>query len=308
VGILAGTSLGDMLAKKQEVDLDPEKRAKMDILKAMYGDAGKLNQTDSPAVGAILGGDPAKMAEALVTAVGEYASKGKIEKLQTEITKAGTEVKVFSAAADNLDMVSKQGALQTAVADLNIQVAAFTFAKKNVAEKSEALMAKLAKGGKKGSDQAKVVLFLTDSDRFLAQVENAIGVGENQQANMKQAAEDRKNLRGTAAPYDADGKDRSTQHYYRCSITGKKPWHVSGTNYYQMTRMDVKFTDHDNMLDPNALNQGGAGTVEGVGGAADSVAGKIKVLKDARTKIKQLQKACQDALFGKGKGEAGING
>jgi hypothetical protein len=167
-------------------------------------------------------------------------------------------------------------------------------------------MALLAKGSKKGSDQAKVVLFLGDADRFLAQVQNAISVGENQQANMKLAAEERKALRGTAA--FEDGTDRDTQHYYRGQRLDKKPWYQRGDFYYRITKMDVKFTGHDNMLDPNFANQGGAGTVEGVGGAEDAVAMKIKTLRDAQAKVQKLQKACQDALFGAGKGEAGITG
>jgi hypothetical protein len=302
VGSLKGTSLGNMLEKKQDVDLDPEGRSKKAILKAMYGDAGKLDQTGS----AILSGDPSKMAEALVTAIGEYANKSKMEKLQTSITKAAAEVKVFSAAGEALDMIGKQDTLKSASDELSIEVKAFAFAKKDLAEKQDALMALLARGGKKGSNQAKVVLFLGDADRFLAQVQNAISVGENQQANMKQAAEDRKALRGTAA--FEDGTDRDTQHYYRGQKLGKKPWHHHGEFYYQITRMDVKFTAHDNMLDPNFANQGGAGTVEGAGGADDAVATKIKTLKDAQAKVQKLQKACQDALFGAGKGEAGING
>ena len=317
VGHLKGTALGDVISKQHDVDLGSEGSAgkqKLAILKGMYGDAGQLNQSDNAVVSSVLSGDPAKIAEQLVTLVGEHANKKKMEKLQTAITKSGAQAKVLQEAADSLSMDSTIDALNKAVGDLNIQVGALASAKRDMAVKSDALMAKLAagakdgKGGKKGSDQAKVVLFLADADRFLAQVENAISVGVNQQTNMEIAAKDRKKLRGTDAPYDADEEDRSTQHYYRCSVSGKKPWHEWGTNYYNITRMDVKFTGHDNVADPNVLNQGGAGTIEGVGGAADSVANKIQALKTAQAKVKKLQTACQDALFGKGKGEAGLNG
>lgn len=307
VGELHGTALGDILEQDQTVVTDPEKRSKLSILKGMYSDAGKLNASDNAIAGGILSGDPAKMAETLVTAIGEHANRKKIERLETMMTVATTQASVLTAASEKLDLVSKQGALETAAASLEVQVNAFAMAKKKVVEKRDALMEKLSKGGgKKGSDQAKIVVFLTDADRFLAQVDNAIGVGKNQQANMAQAADDRKSLRGTHAGLEGDG-DLNTQRYYQCTKLGKKPWNVSGDYWYSTPPVYVEF-NKTGFVDANAVTQGGAGTVEGVGGAGDSVAGKIKVLETWKAKIKQLQTACQDALFGKGKGEAGLNG
>jgi hypothetical protein len=43
---LQNTSLGDVLAKKQDVDLDPEGTSKLAIAKALYADAGKLAPGD----------------------------------------------------------------------------------------------------------------------------------------------------------------------------------------------------------------------------------------------------------------------
>ena len=44
------------------------------------------------------------------------------------------------------------------------------------------------------------------------------------------------------------------------------------------------------------------------GGKGSSRSDRDKTLKDAQAKVQKLQKACQDALFGAGKGEAGITG
>jgi hypothetical protein len=314
---LQGTSLGAVLGGQKDVDLDPEGTSKLAIAKSLYADAGKLTPGAIGDVdlggglklGDVMGGDPAKLAEGLVKAIGEYANKKKISSLEDDIAAKKAEVEAFSQAAGALDMASKAELLAGSADELAKEVKAFADTKRDLTEKADKLEAHLATQGKKGQDQAKGILFLTDADRFLAQAENAIDVGENQQANLQKAAEDRKSLRGTDANI-GDDKDRETQHYYKLSTLGPKPWNVSGKFYYRAERLDVKFTGSGatDPNDPNAWNQGGAGTVEGVGSADDAVANRIQQLKDWKTKVAALRTAVQDALFGKGKGAPIVNG
>ncbi len=279
------------------------------VAKAFYKDVdgvsqGELGKVDLGGIslGTIVGGDPAAIAEGLVKVIGQYCNKEKIANLQQTIASASAEEKTFSAAGEASAFAGHQTNMEAAASKLKTLVTAFDSAKQEMADAGEALMAELAKGGKKGKDQAKGVLFLTDADRFLAQVTNAITSGENQQANVIKAAEQRKGLRGTTSTIEAE-KDRKTQKYF----TGEKykvPGTIYGTNdAYRIHAVDVTFTGgswgtHDGIV------QGGAGTVEGGAGAADGVTGKLKILTDAKTQVANLQKKIQSVL---GTGGPGMN-
>ncbi len=263
----------------------PEDPSKAAILKAMGTDAASVLGD---------GGGPDKMAESLVKAIGEYANKDKIANLQQLIIKAAAEETTFNAAGDAQNMVGYQDQMDAAAKQLSLLIQTFASAKQELAEASQALMEELNKGGKKGKDQAKGVLFLTDADRFLAQVENAISVGKNQQENLKQAASDRKTLRGTTAAVEG-GQDSQSQYYFRCTKT-TVPGKIYGTNdLFKLDKVFVTFQDSGG-FGQNDINQGGAGTVEGTGSASDEVAKKIDVLTKAKDQVTVLQTKVQGAL------------
>jgi hypothetical protein len=182
-------------------------------------------------------------------------------------------------------------------------IKSFTGAKQEIAKASKALMDELTtKGGKKGKEQAKGVLFLTDADRFLAQVQNSISVGKNQQANLEQAKTDRQSLRGRTASVEG-GKDSQSQFYFRCTKS-TVPGKVWGTNnFFKLEKVFVTFQDSGSFGD-NDIVQGGAGSVEGTGSADDVVAKKIKTLTKAQEQVTQLQIKVQNAL---GMDAPGIN-
>jgi len=282
---------------------------KMKVAKAFYGDADKLSQgelgkTDlgGISVGTIVGGDPAAIAESLVTIIGNYCNKEKIANLQQTIATAAAEEKSFNAAGDAATFAGHQTTMEAAASKLKTLVSAFEGAKKEMSAAADALMAELNKGGKKGKDQAKGVLFLSDADRFLAQVTNAITSGENQQANVKSAADQRKSLRGTTNTIEAE-PDRATQKYY----TGEKfklPGKIYGTNdAWRIHAVDVTFGGgafgtYDGIV------QGGSGSVEGGAGAGEGIASKIKILRDAKAQVVKLQSSIQRVL---GTGGPGLN-
>jgi len=240
------------------------------------------------------GPGPDGMAEALVTAIGEYANRDKISNLQQSIAQAAAEEASFSAAAETQSMVGFQEQMEGAAGELSVLLAAFTSAKKEMAEAGQVLMEELNKAGPTGKNQARGVLFVTDADRFLAQAENAISVGKNQQANLKNAADDRKALRGTTAVLEG-GKDAAAQYYYRCHKTSV-PGMLWGTNNtYRLEKVFVTFQDSGG-FGVNDINQGGAGSVEGTGSAHDEVANKLETLESARTQVKELQAKVQGSL------------
>jgi hypothetical protein len=274
--------------------LTPEDPSKLELIKAMGEDGSKL-----------LGGEggPDKLAESLVKAIGEYANKDKIANLQQTIVKAEAEETTFKAAGAAQKMGGYQAQMQAAGQELSLEIQAFASAKQEMIEASQTLIAELNKEGPKGQDQAKGVLFLTDADRFLAQVQDAIAVGRNQQSNLRDAARDRKALRGTNAALEG-GKDSLTQYYYRV-IKITVPGRIYGTNdLYKLQRVDVTFQNTDLNPDYNNVVQGGAGSVEGVGSADDSVASKIEVLTKAQEQVKAFQTKIQTAL---GVGAPGLN-
>ena len=273
------------LATGGTVLVEGEATSKKALLGAMGTDLASL-------VGG--GGGPEDMAKALVTAIGEYANKDKISKLQAAITQAAAEEESFKVAGDASSFVGYQDQMDGASKDLANLLEAFGQAKREMSEASSELMAQLNKGGKKGKDQAKGVLFLADADKFLAQVNNAIAVGDNQQKNLAEAAKDRKALRGTTNTIENE-PDRQTQTYFRCHKT-TSPGMIYGTNdHFRLERVDVTFQNSGG-FGANDINQGGAGSVEGAGGAGDSVKTKLDVLKKAKDEVSKLQQKVQGSL------------
>lgn len=276
--------------KGQDV-LTPEAHSKAALAAAMGKDAASVFSS---------GGDPAT---ALVTAIGTYANKDKIGTLQAAITKAAAEEATFKVAGDALLMTGYQQTLEGQAGSLMVLQQAFVSAKQEVQAAGEDLMAVLNKGGAKGKKQARSVLFLTDADRFLAQVETAISSGKNQQSNLKGAAEDRRGLRGTSAALGEkgvgpNGEEAANQYYYRCSKIETKGV-IYGTNtQFKLDRVFVKFQDN------GTIHQGGKGTIEGAGSADDEVAVKIKTLEMAKKQVQALQSQVQSAL---GLGAPGLN-
>jgi len=288
-----------------------ESASKMAVAKSFYKDAdamsaGTLGKVDLGGIslGTIAGGDPAAIAEGLVKIIGEQVNKDKIVSLQQNIASAAAEEKTFNAAAAASTFSGLQSNMEAAAAKLSTLVATYQEAKAEMAAAGEALMAQLAKGGgKKGKDQSKAVLFLTDADRFLAQATNAITNGMNQQSNAKDAANDRKKLRGTTHTIEAE-PDRQIQKYWKATKT-KVPGKLWGTNdSFHLQSVDVTFTGSGSGFDYNDIVQGGKGTVEGTGGAEDGVAKKLETLTKAKTQIQELQKKVQAAL---GLGGPGLN-
>lgn len=280
--------------KGTNVDLAPEEASKAALAKAIGGDiAGVFGG----------GGGPDKMAEALVTAIGKYANREKIGKLQNEITKAASEEASFKAAGDGLAMVADQQELEAESKGLQTLQKSFVLAKAELRDAGEELMAALNKGGgAKGKQQARAVMFLTDADRFLAQVETAISAGKNQQENLKLAANDRKSLRGTSAANGeagVDGKEQATAKYYRCTELKTKGVLWGENTQYKLDRVWVQFNDN------GTLHQGGKGTIEGAGSVDDEVAHKIETLKAAKAQVQKLQSNLQSSL---GLGAPQING
>ncbi|CAN5309155.1 hypothetical protein BH11MYX1_BH11MYX1_08870 [soil metagenome] len=268
----------------------PEEHSKAALAVAMGKDAASVFGS---------GGDPAT---ALVTAIGQHANKGKIATLQAAITKAAAEEATFKAAGESLQMVGYQQTLEGEAGSLMVLQQAFVSAKLEVRAAGDDLMAVLNKGGAKGKKQARSVLFLTDADRFLAQVEMAISAGRNQQVNLKNAAADRRGLRGTSAANHEQGDDAGaeagSQYYYRCSRIESKGV-IYGTNTtYKLDRVFVRFQDN------GTLHQGGKGTIEGAGSADDEVALKITTLQTAKKQVQDLQTKIQTAL---GLGAPGLN-
>ena len=195
-------------------------------------------------------------------------------------------------AGDASNFAGYQEQMEGAAQDLVNLVEAFHSAKREMSEASDALIKALNASGKKGKDQAKGVMFLGDADTFLAQVGNAIATGENQQKNLKSAARDRKDLRGTSG---VEGEpDRKAQLYWRCQKTTTTGTFWNSTAF-KPERVFVTFTN-SGAMDWNALVQGGSGTVEGDGSADDIVARKIEQLKDKRTQVANLQAKVQKAL------------
>jgi hypothetical protein len=238
------------------------------------------------------GGGPAGLAEGLVKFIGDQVNKDKIAALQQAIIAKAAEEESFSIAGDASNFTGYQEQMEGASQDLVNLVEAFHAAKGEMTEASDALIKALNASGKKGQDQAKGVMFLGDADTFLAQVGNAIATGENQQKNLKSAALDRKNLRGTSG---IEGEpDRKAQVYWRCqkSTTTGTFWDSTA---FKPERVFVTFTTGAGM-DWNALVQGGTGTVEGDGSAEDVVAHKIEQLKTKRTQVTNLQAKVQKAL------------
>jgi hypothetical protein len=136
-------------------------------------------------------------------------------------------------------------------------------------------------------------MFLTDADRFLAQVECALSAGKNQQENQKLAADDRKKLRGTQSG-EKPGGEVTNKYYYKCDkiVT---PGMIYGTNtQYSLRQVFVTFQDN------GTSHQGGTGTAEN-----DEVALKIATLTRAKQEVRDLQVKIQTSL---GLGEAPING
>lgn len=302
-GLAGGGGATNALAKPAEsgghVDIDPsisglgkggtvltpgEGNSKAALMQAMGTDLSSL----------VGGGDPAEFATGLVKAIGEYANKDKIVKLQQQIVEAAAQEKSFNAAGDASSFVGYQETLDGASKELANLLTAFDQAKKEMADASDALMAELNKGGKKGKDQAKAVLFLGDADRFLAQVNNAIAVGENQQKNLKDAALDRKKLRGTTGTVENE-PDRQTQVYFRCqkTVTAGKLWGTN--NHFKLEKVDVAFQNSGGFGE-NDINQGGGGSVEGTGSAEDGVKRKIDVLVQAKEQVTKLQGQVQGSL------------
>lgn len=224
--------------------------------------------------------------------IGDQVNKDKIAALQQAIIAKAAEEESFSIAGDASNFTGYQEQMEGASQDLVNLVEAFHAAKGEMTEASDALIKALNASGKKGQDQAKGVMFLGDADTFLAQVGNAIATGENQQKNLKSAALDRKNLRGTSG---IEGEpDRKAQVYWRCqkSTTTGTFWDSTA---FKPERVFVTFTTGAGM-DWNALVQGGTGTVEGDGSAEDVVAHKIEQLKTKRTQVTNLQAKVQKAL------------
>jgi hypothetical protein len=269
----------------------PEEHSKAALIQAMGTDLASLGG----------GGD---LAETLVTAIGKYANKETIGGLQATITKKAAEEASFKVAGDTLQMIGYQQTLEGEAGSLMVLQQAFAGAKTEERAAAEDLMALLEKsGGPTGKKQSRAVLFLSDADRFLAQVETAISAGKNQQDNLKSAAEDRKKLRGTSAALGEkgvgkDNEEASTQQYYRCHKQESKGM-LWGTNTtYRLERVFVRFQDN------GTVHQGGAGTIEGHGSTEDEVFKKIETLKKAKAEVQQLQTRVQNAL---GLGGPGLN-
>jgi hypothetical protein len=268
------------LRGKHTVHMQAEGQSKAAIMQALGADLAGL-------LGA---GGADKAAEALVTAIGTYANQEKIAGLQNKITAAAAEESSFKAAGSASSMAGFQQTLAGAAAELKNLLTAFADAKRELSEASQALMAELNKGGKKGKNQAKGIMFVSDADRFLAQVENTIAVGDQQQDNLKKAAADRKNLRGTTSTLENE-PDRKTQTYWECRHQ-KVPGRLWGTNdHYSIRKVRVEFRD-----DFGNPNQGGRGSVEGTGGAGDEVKRKLEVLKKAKTQVTQFRAKIQSSL------------
>lgn len=83
--------------------------------------------------------------------------------------------------------------------------------------------------------------------------------------------------------------------YWRCykSTVPGKLW---GTNdHFRLEKVDVTFQQSGG-FGANDINQGGQGSVEGTGGAGDSVKTKIETLKKAKDTVSDLQKKVQGSL------------
>ena len=271
------------------------------LAKAFFKDADAISQQQLSGidlggitVGTIASGDPAGIAEGLVKVIGNQLNKEKIAGLQQAIATAGAEEASFNAAAEASTFAAHQTNMEAAATKLKTLVLAYDQAKVEMREAGDALMAELSKDGKKGKDQAKAVLFLTDSDRFLAQATSAITAGEHQQANAKTAADKRKALRGTTSTVEAE-KDQAAQRYWTATKT-TVPGKLWGTNdSFQLRSVFVTFTG-SGAGGYNDIVQGGSGSVEGAGGAADEVARKLETLKEARTQVQKLQAKIQNVL------------
>jgi Domain of unknown function (DUF4157) len=261
--------------------LSPEAHSKAALMKAIGSDAASVFSG---------GGD---MAESLVTAIGKYANKTQIGKLQNAIAKAAAEEASFKAAGESLTLVADQELLQGEAEELAVQQRAFVAAKLELRRTGDALMQLLNKSGAKGQKQARAVMFLTDADRFMAQVESALSAGKHQQANQTLAAEDRKKLRGTQTG-EQTGGEVTNKFYYKCEkiVT---PGMIYGTNtQYSLRKVFVQFQDN------GTTHQGGKGTAEN-----DEVALKIATLTRAKEEVRALQVNIQKAL---NLGEPSING
>lgn len=286
---IAPSQFGQQLGfKGTQVDL-PEEHSRKVLMQAMGADAASVFSG---------GGGPEQMAEKLVTAIGKYANKDKIGRLQVAITKAAAEEASFKAAGESLSMVADQQKLEGEAKELMVLQQAFASAKVEIHAAGEELMKLLNKGGAKGKKQARAVLFLADADRFLAQVETALSAGRNQQQNLKLAAVDRRSLRGTSKALgekgvpgdDGNEVEASNQYYYRCTKI-VSPGLIYGTNTtYKLDKVFVKFQDN------GTIHQGGKGTIEGAGSADDEVANKIKTLETAKLQVRDLQVKLQGSL------------
>jgi hypothetical protein len=279
---IAPSDWAQELGWKTQSVYTPGEQSKAELLKAMGSDVASLGD-----------GKPEKLAESLVKMIGEYANKERIGALQASIAKAAAEEESFKVAGNALRMTGYQEQMQTAASELSDIVEAFRDAKQEVSDAGQELMENLSKQGKKGQNQAKGVLFLGDADRFLAQVETSIAVGENQQENLQKAATHRKELRGTHI--SEGGNYLQSQYYFRCHKT-TVPGKLWGTNnYFKLHKVYVTFQDTGE-FGVNDINQGGAGSVEGVGSASDEVAKKIAELKKAKKQVQQLQGKVQSSL------------
>jgi len=287
--IFANPTPGHYALKDQHVNPEGES-SKLKLIAAMGKDTAELGGIEAEG-----------LAEKLVTAVGEYAEKGKISKLQSEIASEMAVNDTFKAAGATQTMVGHVDTLNAAAQELTTNVAAFKGAKAEMTRSREALMAALSKKGAKGKKQAKAVLFLSDADRFLAQVRNAISVGHHQQKQLEQAADQRKSLRGSVGAYD--GQSNATQVYYQCRKMKTKGRLWGTNNYFRLTKVDVSFSDGGG-LGYNDRVQGGQGSVEGVGGASDVVAQNIKQLEERQKEVKAMQTKVQTSL---GVGGPGLN-
>ncbi len=246
--------------------------------------------------------DPAKMAESITKAVGEYANKEKIDKLKHAIAQASAAEKAFNAEADASAFTSLQENMAAAAKKLEVLVAAYQGAKEEMAAAGDTLIQQLSKGGsKKGKDQATAVLFLTDADRFLAQATNAISTGKNQQENAKRAAGDRQKLRGTSENLEG-GPGNLTQKYWTAEKFEKKGvlW---DSKEFRLHPHNVTFSG-DVPGEFGDVTQGGEGTVEGAGGTGDVMAMSLARLEKAKAEVERLRTQVQAQL---GLGGPGIN-
>jgi Domain of unknown function (DUF4157) len=289
-----GTEVGNMIGKAHGAG---EPVSKLAVIPAASKDIDNL------ALGKISTGDPSKIAESLVTLIGEHVNKEKIATLRQTIDSAAAEEKAIITAADGMAFSGFQSNMEAAAAKLSLLVTAYQGAKSEMSEARDVLMAQLTKKGeKRGKNQARSILFLTDADRFLAQVRNAISNGRNQQSNAKDASGARKKLRGSSANIEI-GDDNPTQKYWRAKKRVTKGTLWGTRDYYELFSVSVTFNNSSN-FDYNDIVQGGEGMIEGAGGVEDSVAKKIIVLEQTQTQVQQLQSKIQSAL---GLGEPGIN-